>query len=118
MLIVLGAAAVALLVWAWWLVRTQRAPRWLRWVAGGVVVVTIACAGYTLYALAHAFTAVADANPADKASGLARDISHAMTVLAIGCLVAGAGAIPCAYFTLWPRKKRAHDDDHHQAPQG
>ncbi|HEY1558018.1 MAG TPA: hypothetical protein VGF94_24480 [Kofleriaceae bacterium] len=104
MLIVLGAAAVAVYIWAWWLVRSGRAPRWLRWAAAVVVIATIACAGYTIWALSGAFRAVEDVNPADKASMLAHGISSALDVLAIGIAIAGAGAIACGYFTVRPRR--------------
>jgi hypothetical protein len=116
MLIVLGAAAIAVYIWAWWLVRTGRAPRGLRWFAAAVVVATIACAGYTIWALSRVFGAVSAIDPAEKSSALAHGIAHALDAAAIGVVIAGAGAIACAYFTLRPRKKPSHD--HHQPPQG
>lgn len=116
MLIVLGGAAAAMYIWAWWLVRSGRAPRWLRWVGAGVAVTTITCAGYTVVALSRTFHTIGDADPADKASQLAQGISSAMNVLAIGLAIAGAGTIACGYFTVRPRRKSP--DDHHQPTQG
>jgi len=81
--LVLLVSIAAIAAWTVWIVRSDRAGRWVQ----GIPVVTAIVAGglqlLSMHAIQQTLTGVAQANPADKASNLADGLGRA-SVLASG----------------------------------
>jgi hypothetical protein len=84
---------ICLAVWARWLARQPRAPRALRHLAWIFPAVWAVGAAGSLWGILHAFGAAQSANPADKATLLARGISFAMNFFAASTALLLLGAL-------------------------
>ena len=97
-MLLVSIAAIA--AWTVWIVRSDRAGRWVQ----GIPVVTAIVAGglqlLSMHAIQQTLTGVAQANPADKASNLADGLGRA-SVLAVGAwTVVAVAALLLVVLTL------------------
>jgi len=106
-LVLCAASMLGLLVWRYWLA-TQGAIR-LRgslavWVLVGAAGV---CAAASRYLLEEAYAAIAELNPADKASALADRLSPAMHASSAAMVFLAAGAMVLGGLTFAYRRREA-----------
>ena len=105
MLIALVVASGLIAWWGTWLVGTRVVPAWTKFVAPIVVASTVINGFLTLRGLRHAFDAVGEANPGEKASNLARGISNAMIPMGVASAVVAIAVAILGLLTLRAKRR-------------
>ena len=98
-LVVLIPVTIAILVWAYALVRRGR-PAWVRWIGIGCAVITALASAITLYELYRGHEAREAREAANRATEMAQSIAVALNVVAVGVMCAIVAIVVLAYFTL------------------
>lgn len=106
-LLLCAASMAGLLVWRYWLAG-QEAIRWrgnlVVWALVGAAGVSAVASRYLLNA---AFDAVAEVNPAERASALADRLAQAMNAGAAAMVCLAAGAVVLGALTFVHRRREA-----------
>jgi len=106
----IGIAIVCIAMFEAWRRRLRhRAPRWVHPTAIALFAVIAASVVYAEYSLRNALSSIEYANPANKASQLARSISGAMNANAVAMLATVLAAVVLAIGS-WRARRAAPSD--------